>query len=75
MTNSSITDELGSVVEKARKICNRIMLFEAVQMEESEVRLFLDCNHVSNNTIQNDYLELVRKYGRVTNCRQSRKIG
>ena len=59
-------DMLEEVVAKAHKICSRILLFEAIEMEEDEVRLFLDRNHVSDNEVQNAYLELVREYGDIT---------
>jgi hypothetical protein len=55
-------DILDEVVDKAHKICSLLLLFEAVDMEEDEVRLFLDCNHVSDYQMQNAYLDLVREY-------------
>jgi hypothetical protein len=57
---------LEDVVTKAHNICNQIMLFEAIEMEEDEVRLFLDCNHVSDSEKQNAYLYLVREYNELT---------
>jgi hypothetical protein len=47
MENSGV-DMLEEVVTKAHNICDQILLFEAIEMEEDEVRLFLDCNCVSN---------------------------
>jgi hypothetical protein len=59
-------DILEEIVAKAHRICNQLFLFEAIEMEEDEVRLFLDCNHVSDNKVQNAYLELVREYDEKT---------
>ena len=55
-------NSLSKVIEKAHAICSKTLLFEAVGMVESEVRFFLDCNHVSDHEKQNAYLELVREY-------------
>ena len=41
-------DVLEEIVAKAHQICNRMLLFEAVEMEEDKVRLFLACNNVSD---------------------------
>jgi len=62
MTVNNDYDILDEVVAKAHDICNQIMLFEAVDMEEDEVRLFLDCNNVSDSKRQEAYLDLVREY-------------
>jgi hypothetical protein len=66
MIENSDSDMLEEVVIKAHNICNQIMLFEAIEMEEEEVRLFLDCNHVSDNERQDAYLNLVREYNELT---------
>ena len=71
MTKNSDYDVLEEIVAKAHQICNRIFLFEAVGMEEDEIRLFLDCNHVSDNDVQNDYLTLVREYDKKTSSMKS----
>jgi hypothetical protein len=65
MQNNGV-DVLETVVAKAHNICNHILLFEAVDMEEDEIRLFLNCNHVSNQNLQNIYLDLVKEYDEMT---------
>jgi hypothetical protein len=67
-------DVLEQVVAEAHEICSQIMLFEAIEMEESEVRFFLDCHHISDHYTQNAYLELVRQYDEETSSRKSKKI-
>ena len=59
-------DLLEEVVAKAHRICDRILLCEAVEMKEDEVRLFLSCNRVCDNEAQDAYLDLVRKYDSIT---------
>lgn len=66
MIENSDSDMLEDVVTKAHNICNQIMLFEAIEMEEEEVRLFLDYNHVSDSEKQDAYLYLVREYNELT---------
>ena len=66
MTKDSDFDVLEEVVAKAHKICNRILLFEAIEMEEDEVRLFLDCNQISDHEVQDRYLGFVRQYAEKT---------
>lgn len=72
MTKDSDFNVLEEVVAKAHKICNRILLFEAIEMEEDEVRLFLDCNQVSDHQVQQRYLDLVRQYSEKTGSRNFR---
>ena len=71
MIKNSDYDVLEEVVAKAHQICNQLLLFEAIEMEEDEVRLFLDCNHVSDDAVQNAYLELVREYNEKTSSTKS----
>jgi hypothetical protein len=71
MTNDNDFDVLEEVVAKAHKICNRILLFEAIEMEEDELRLFLDCNQVSDHVVQDRYLGFVRQYAEKTSSRKS----
>jgi hypothetical protein len=66
MTKDNDFDVLEEVVAKAHKICNRILLFEAIEMEENEVRLFLDCNQISDHEVQDRYLGFVRQYAKKT---------
>ena len=67
-------DILEEIVAKAHRICNQLFLFEAIEMEEDEVRFFLDCNHVSDNKVQNAYLALVREYDEKTSSTRSQGI-
>ena len=53
---------LENLIKKAHKICSKICLSEAIELDEDEVRLFLYCNHVANHTLQDEYLGLVKKY-------------
>ena len=69
MTKNNDSDMLEKIVADAHNICNQIMLCEAVEMEEDEVRLFLNCNHVDDDAVQDRYLELVRRYDEMTNSR------
>jgi hypothetical protein len=66
MIENNDSDLLEEVVSKAHKICDRILLCEAVEMKDDEVRLFLSCNRVSGNEAQDAYLDLVRKYDTIT---------
>ena len=68
---SSGSSPLEKIVARAHKICNQILLFEAIGMEEDEVRLFLDCNHVSDQQTQDEYLHLVRLYEEKTSDRRA----
>jgi hypothetical protein len=72
MTKNSDYNVLEEVVAKAHQICSQLLLFEAIEMEEEEVRLFLDCNRVSNSKMQNAYLELVREYDKKTSSTKVR---
>jgi hypothetical protein len=62
MTKNNDYDVLEEIVSKAHQICNRMLLFEAIEMEEDKLRLFLECNNVSDHDAQNTYLGLVREY-------------
>ena len=62
MTENNDCDALEEIVSKAHQICNRILLFEAIAMEEDKLRLFLEDNNVSDHDAQNTYLGLVREY-------------
>jgi hypothetical protein len=70
MTKSNDFDELEEIVAKAHEICNTILLFEAVEMEEEKVRMFLDYHLISNLEVQDRYLELVEKYAENTSRRE-----
>ncbi len=59
-------DVLEDVVCQAHDICNGLLLFEAVGMEEWEVRLVLDSNNVTEPEIQDKYLSLVKEYDKNT---------
>lgn len=71
MTKDSDFDVLDEVVAEAHKICNRILLFEAIEMREDEVRLFLDCNQVTDHQMQERYIGLVRQYAENTGSRKT----
>jgi hypothetical protein len=66
MVENNSADIFEDIFEKAHKICNRILLFEAIEMDEDEIRLFLSCNHVSKQEMQDAYLGLVREYDDMT---------
>jgi hypothetical protein len=70
MTKNNYFDVLEEVVAKAHNICNQILLFEAIEMDEDEVRIFLDCNNVTNQTLQDAYLSLAREYDDITSSRE-----
>ena len=63
MTNTCILDNL---IQKALKICSKMFLSEAVELDEDEVRLFLYCNRVTNHKLQDEYLEIVREYDMIS---------
>jgi hypothetical protein len=71
MTKDNDFDELEEIVAKAHEICNKILLFEAIDMEAEDVRLFLDCNRVCDHAVQDRYLGLVRKYSEKTSSSYS----
>jgi len=64
--DSLTVDPLEVVVDRAHGICNEMLLFEAIPMDEDEIRLVLDTNHLTDEAIQNTYLQLVREYDRQT---------
>lgn len=66
MTTNNDFDPLEDVVAKAHDICNELLLFEAIEMEESEVRLVLEKNSILDPNIQERYLTLVRTYDKST---------
>jgi hypothetical protein len=66
MITNNGSDDLENVVAKAHDICNRILLFEAVEMDEWEVRLVLESNDISDPALQDRYLRLVKEYDRNT---------
>ncbi len=55
-------DLLKSAVEKAHTICNKLSLQEAIKMKESEVRDFLNSNKVTEQEMQDTYLNILRLY-------------
>jgi hypothetical protein len=59
-------DPLEIVVERAHKICNKMLLFEAVSLDEDEIRLLLDTHHITDENAQETYLHLVEEYDRQT---------
>jgi hypothetical protein len=59
-------DPIEVVVDRAHGICNQMLLFEAISMDEDEIRLVLGTHHLTDETIQNTYLQLVREYDRQT---------
>jgi hypothetical protein len=69
MTKDNDFDVLEEIVAKAHAICNKMLLFEAIEMKEDEVRLFLACNHVSDPQLQERYLGFVRQYAEETGRR------
>jgi hypothetical protein len=71
MTEDNDFDILEEVVAEAHKICNHMLLFEAIEMEEDEVRLFLACNAVTDHQMQERYICLVRLYAENTVSRKS----
>jgi hypothetical protein len=71
MTENNSFDQLENVISDAHDICDRILLFEALEMNEDEVRLFLYRNHVSDQKIQDMYLGFVRQYDRMTSSRKT----
>jgi hypothetical protein len=70
---SNGSKRLEKIVERAHKICNNILLFEAIELAEDEVRLFLNCNQVLDKKIQDEYLLLVRLYEEKTSNRRTRR--
>ena len=47
-------DILEEIVAKAHRICNQLFLFEAIEMEEDEVRLFLEYDEKTSRTGSGD---------------------
>jgi len=59
-------DSLEMVVDRAHGICDKILLFEAISIDEEEIRFFLDTHHLTDEAIQNTYIHLVKEYDRQT---------
>lgn len=59
-------DILEDVVARAHDICDRLLLFEAIDMDEWEVRLVLENNNVCDPALQERYLGLVGEYEKNT---------
>ena len=71
ITENIDSDGLERVVDKAHDIFNEILLFEAVDMGEDQVRVLLDRNHVSDHEMQEAYLELIREYDAKTSRKKT----
>ncbi len=65
-TMDSDFDILDDVVSKAHDICNELLLFEAISLDEREVRLVLEKNNVHDPVLQQRYLALVKEYDKTT---------
>ena len=63
MTANKGLDMFENIPEKACKTCKNILLFQEVTIDEEEVRLFLYCNSVSNDKLQDAFIGLVRGHG------------
>ena len=59
-------EALEDVVAEAHDICNQLLLFEAIEMEESELREILEQNNVHDPAVQDRYFRLVKEYDRTT---------
>ncbi len=62
-------DPIEVLVDQAHTICSEILLFEAVTMKEDEIRLILDSQNISDEHIQETYLNIVEEYDRQTGGR------
>jgi hypothetical protein len=62
MITSNCYNTSKNVVGTAHDICNGLLLFDAVNMEEWEVRLVLESNNVVDMAVQDRYLDLVKEY-------------
>ena len=71
ITENIDSDGLERVVDKAHDIFNEILLFEAVDMGDDQVRVLLDRNHVSDHEMQEAYLELIREYDAKTSRKKT----
>ena len=59
-------DALEELVDRAHGICDGLLLFEAVEMEASEVISVLEQNHVFDPVLQERYLGIVKEYDQNT---------
>ncbi len=58
----TLVDNYAKAVSGTFHICNSLLLFEALEMDESEVRLTLEKNAVTDLHQQNMYLEYMDLY-------------
>ncbi len=58
----TLVDNYATAVSGTFHICNGLLLFEALEMEEFEVRLTLEKNAVTDVHKQNMYLEYMDLY-------------
>ena len=49
-------------IRGAHNISNKLFLFEAAAMSESEIRRFLEKNGIVERDLQNQYIEFVHMY-------------
>ncbi len=59
-------DRLETIVHEAHEICDNIMLYEAICMDEKELRQCLTRYKVLDKEKQDKYLELARRYDKET---------
>jgi len=62
MITNNDTKFLEDIVGQAHAIYNGLLLFEAVEMDEWEVRFVLESNNISDPELQNKYLSLVKQF-------------
>ena len=66
MINEQTSDSLEIIIDEAHIICDQILLFETLTMEEDTIRHLLTYHHVSDLETQRKYLDLVERYNQAT---------
>ncbi len=55
-------DLLEFAITAAHEICNEKLLFETVEMDDKDIRLFLIQNQITSVSLQSRYLDCLRMY-------------
>ncbi len=53
---------LDFAISAAHEICSEKLLFETVEMEDEEIRLFLESNQVTSSSLQGRYFDCLKMY-------------
>ncbi len=62
LRNQVEEDMLEAAISGAHEICNEKLVFETVEMDDEDVRLFLIQNQITSNNLHGRYLNYLEMY-------------